>query len=135
MPMNEAKGTASRATATPRASSPESAARDDATDWPALVARAVDDLSRIVQAEIRLAEIRTRATFESGVNYLLGTTVILGLLICAAICTLAAVILLLHQWLDWWLSFEICGVTTLITAIILRFILARQLSSEEPPAS
>jgi Putative Actinobacterial Holin-X, holin superfamily III len=76
--------------------------------WPELVSRAVSDLSRIVHAEIRLAELGIKSLIEQEIDRTLKIAIALGLLLCAAVCAVGAAVIGLHQLLDsWWAAFAI----------------------------
>jgi hypothetical protein len=69
----------------------------------------VDDLSNIAKTEMALFEARVQRLIEAQAEKFAG---ILSLLICAAygsLYFLAGVLLLIHLWLAWWLSFLITG--------------------------
>jgi Putative Actinobacterial Holin-X, holin superfamily III len=76
--------------------------------WPELVSRAVNDLSRIVHAEFRLAELGIKNLIEQEVDRSLKVVIALGFLLCAAICAVSAAIVGLHALLGlWWAAFAI----------------------------
>src|SRR5215469_936381 len=76
--------------------------------WPELVSRAVNDLSRIVHAEIRLAELGVKNLIEQEIDRTVKVVIALGLLLCAAICSVGAAIIGLHEVLGlWWAAFAI----------------------------
>jgi hypothetical protein len=76
--------------------------------WPELVSRAVNDLSRIVRAEIRLAELGMKSLIEQEIDRLLKVAVAMGFLLSAAICAVAAAIIGLYALLGlWWAAFAI----------------------------
>jgi hypothetical protein len=76
--------------------------------WPELVSRAVNDLSRIVHAEIRLAELGIKNLIEQEVDRSVKVVIALGLLLCAGICALGAALIGLHELLGiWWAAFAI----------------------------
>jgi hypothetical protein len=76
--------------------------------WPELVSRAVNDLSRIAHAEIRLAELGIKRLIEREIDRSLKVVVALGFLLCAAICAVGAAVIGLHTLLGfWWAAFAI----------------------------
>jgi hypothetical protein len=76
--------------------------------WPELVSRAVNDLSRIVHAELRLAELGIKNLIEQEVDRSLKIVMALGFLLCAAVCAVSAAITGLHAILGlWWAAFAI----------------------------
>ncbi|MBV8054916.1 MAG: phage holin family protein [Deltaproteobacteria bacterium] len=76
--------------------------------WPELVSRAVNDLSRIVHAEFRLAELGIKSLIEQEIDRALKIMIALGFLLCAAVCTVSAAIVGLHTILGlWWAALAI----------------------------
>jgi hypothetical protein len=76
--------------------------------WPELVSRAVNDLSRIVHAEIRLAELGIKRLIEQELDRSLKVMVAMGFLLCAAVCAVGAAVIGLHAALGlWWAAFAI----------------------------
>jgi CHASE2 domain-containing sensor protein len=87
-------------------------------DWPTLIERAMDDVSRIVRSEVHILQAGIGATLEAQVSNAVAHLTIADLIISGAICILCAFILLLHQWLPWWQAFGIAGVVTLVVAFV-----------------
>ena len=78
------------------------------TQWPELVSRAVNDISRIVHAEIRLAELGIKRLIEREIDRSLKVVIALGFLLCAAVCAVGAAVIGLHTLLGlWWAAFAI----------------------------
>jgi len=76
--------------------------------WPELVSRAVNDISRIVHAEIRLAELGVKRLIEREIDRSLKVVIALGFLLCAAVCAVGAAVIGLHTLLGlWWAAFAI----------------------------
>ena len=63
---------------------------DSEAQWPELVSRAVNDLSRIVHAEIRFAELGIKGLIEQEIDRSLKVVIALGFLLCAAVCAVGA---------------------------------------------
>jgi len=84
------------------------------SDWPTLIERAVDDVSRIVRSEANMFQTSMGAALEMHISktaaYLINAVVIL----IGALCMLCAVIFLIHRWLPWWQAFGIMGLVTLL---------------------
>jgi len=91
-------------------------------DWSTLAAKAIDDLTRIVQSEIRLLETTLKMVLQSEIDHALAILVAAAVLMSGAACLIGASILLLHQWLPWWQSFGISGVVLLIVSAMIRAI-------------
>lgn len=94
-------------------------------DWATLAARFLEDLSKMMQAEIRLAELGLRSALQSEIDHLLATLAVAGLLWCAALCILAAVILLLHHWMEWWAAFALTALLSSAVALGVRMATTR----------
>jgi Putative Actinobacterial Holin-X, holin superfamily III len=103
-------------------------AANSSPDWATLAAKLIDDLSRMMQAEIRLAELGIRSVLQSQIDQMLETLVVGGLMLCAAICFITGAIFLFHHWLEWWQSFGLAAVLALFGALVIRSM-ARQPSS------
>jgi hypothetical protein len=86
----------------------ESRDRSPDAHWPELVSRAVDDLSRIVHAEIRLAELGIKNLIEQEIDRSLKIAIALAFLLCAAVCAVGAALIGFHALLGrWWAAFAI----------------------------
>ncbi|MDO8434039.1 MAG: phage holin family protein [Candidatus Binatus sp.] len=91
-------------------------------DWGTLAARAVDDVSRVIQGEMRLLEARLRGAIEGQVENLFLTLAAVAVATIGAFCLLAALIGFLHQWMPYWQAMGIVGVAFVIVGIIMRLI-------------
>jgi len=86
--------------------------------WPKLVGALFDDLTKIIEGEIRLfsASLETTVTNALARSLRQLVSVVLGLY--AAICLIGATILLLHNWFVWWKSLGIAGIAVLLGAVL-----------------
>src|ERR1017187_5631937 len=87
-------------------------------DWPTLIERAVDDVSRILRSELHMFQTSMGAALELQISNTVTYLTIIAVMISGAICILCAAILLLHQWLPWWQAFGIAGLATLVVGIV-----------------
>jgi hypothetical protein len=94
-------------------------------DWPTLIERAVDDVSRILRSEVHMLQTSIGTTLQAQISNTLAHLMIVALMITGAICILGAAILLLHQWLPWWQAFGIAGLAMLIIGIVSNSALTR----------
>lgn len=78
-------------------------------DWPTLVGRAVDDVTRILQSEARILQTNMGAALETRLASAIATLTIIAVMISGAVCIVCAAILLVHEWLPLWQSFGIIG--------------------------
>lgn len=97
-------------------------------DWSTLVARAVDDISRILQSEIRLLNASLKTLIDEEVERVLAFVASGALMAGGAICLLTAVILFLHEFamLPWWQSFGIVGLGLFALAIAIGAFASRR---------
>jgi len=89
-------------------------------DWSTLIARAADDVSRIVQSEIHLFENSFRSALEGQINYALAGLAIVAVIICGILCALAALILYAHQWMQWWQACAVGAFIMFLAAGVIR---------------
>ncbi len=109
------------------------AARASATpEWPALLGRMLEDLTHVLQLEIQLAENRISTSLGAIGDRILAGLVVLFAAASAAVCLIAALILLLHQWLEWWQSLAAGGRGVLTLGLIASTALAKR---STPPAT
>jgi len=94
-----------------------------AHDWPALIGRLADSVTRIASAEILLLENRLRLELASAIHSAVARMAALAVLMAAGLlglmCLLCGYIFLLHQRLPWWQAFAIGGVTIIIIGLIV----------------
>jgi hypothetical protein len=101
-------------------------------EWPALVSRAVGDISRIVHAEIQLAELGVRNVIEQEIDRALKVAIALGLLLCAVTCTVGAAVLGLYVVLGrWWAAFAVVAAASGLGGILF-FLWAMRRPSPSP---
>jgi hypothetical protein len=86
-------------------------------DWPTLIERAVNDVSRILQSELHMFQTTMRAALEAQIATAVAFLAIVAVIVCGAICILCATILLLHQWFPWWEAFGMAGVAACVIGI------------------
>lgn len=92
-------------------------------DWPTLVSRAVDDVSRILQSEVHMLQTSMSAALATQLANAIATLTVTAVMICGAVCIASAAILLLHEWLPLWKAFAIAGVAILLIGIAIRAIM------------
>jgi hypothetical protein len=78
-------------------------------DWPTLLGRAVDDVTRILQSEAKMLETSMAAALETRLASALATLAAIAVMICGGVCILCAAILLLHEWLPLWQAFGLAA--------------------------
>ncbi len=87
-------------------------------DWPVLLSRAVDDVTRILQSEAHMLQTSMGAALETRLANAVATLTIVAVIVCGGVCVLCAGILLLHEWLPLWQSFGIAGSAILLIGIV-----------------
>jgi hypothetical protein len=93
-------------------------------NWPGLISKTVDDLSNIAKTEMALFEARLQRLVEAQTEKIAG---ILGLIVCAAYGSLyfiAGILLFIHLWLAWWLSFLITGFAVGCVGVVIYMAMA-----------
>ena len=59
-------------------------------DWPTLVGRAVDDVTRILQSEAHMLQTSMGAALETRLASAIATLTVIAVMICGAVCILCA---------------------------------------------
>jgi hypothetical protein len=94
-----------------------------AADWPALIARLADGLSRVIRAEILLLEKRlsdnVSAAIGNVVTHAAAILVLAATAIVGLICLLAGYVLFLHRWLPAWQACGIGGLTIIVIGFVV----------------
>lgn len=97
--------------------------------WPTLLGRMLEDLSRVMRLELQLLGARIAPSLVAMVDRALAGLVLLFAGVISGSCLLAALILLLHERMQWWQCFTIGGVVAIACGIA---IYASVTSSLEP---
>jgi hypothetical protein len=97
-------------------------ASESLQDWPTLVGRAVDDVTRILQSEAHMLETSISAALASRLTTAIATLTVIAVMLCGGVCLLCAAILLLHQWLPLWQAFGLAGAIILAIGIAIYVI-------------
>jgi Flp pilus assembly protein TadB len=92
-------------------------AADGHPDWPTLIGRAVDDVSRILHSEAEILQTRLGDSIRSGLNHSAEVVALLALFLWSIGCLLLGVILFLHLWFPLWFAFGVVGLCTMSVAI------------------
>ena len=91
-------------------------------DWPTLVSRAVDDVSRILQSETHMLQTSMGAALERQLANAIATLTLIAVMICGGVCIVCAAILLLPEWIPLWQAFAIAGVAILVIGIAIHAV-------------
>ena len=91
-------------------------------DWPTLMGRAVDDVTRILQSEAHMLETSMSAALAARLANAIAKLTVLAVMLCGGVCMLCAGILLIHEWLPLWQAFGLAGATILMIGIAIYLI-------------
>jgi putative superfamily III holin-X len=97
----------------------------DAT-WSQLLGETLDEVARIVRTEIGLAEASLSRMVQNQTERVFGEIVLLFALIYGATFVLGSLVLLIHQWLAWWIAFGITGIVIIAAGLGFQAIMARR---------
>jgi hypothetical protein len=88
--------------------------------WPELLSKTVDDLSKIVRTEIAVLERTLQRVVESQTDRIIGVMFLLVACAYGSLFLLGGVVLLIHLWLDWWLSLMITGSVVMAAGVLIQ---------------
>jgi hypothetical protein len=94
--------------------------------WSQLLAETADEVAQIVRTEIRLAEASLSRLLERQTERAFGAVLLLVALVYGSMFVLGSVVLLIHQWLAWWIALGITGVVIIGTGFGSQTITARR---------
>jgi hypothetical protein len=103
-------------------------------DWPTLVGRAVDDVTRILQSEAHSLEAGIGAVLQARLASTVNILVVVAVMLCGGVCMLCAAILLLHEWLPLWQAFGVVGAVILPSGIAI-YVITKPAAGLEPATS
>jgi hypothetical protein len=87
-------------------------AQADQRSWPALLAELIIDFTEVVEAEARLASASIEPSLTRAFNRCLLQLILLSFAFIGTLLVIGAGILLLHHWMEWWMTLGIAGVVT-----------------------
>lgn len=93
-------------------------------NWPELLSKTVDDLSRVGRTEIELLETRLKHLIEAQTDNVTGVLVLVVALSYGSLFLLGGLVLLIHLWLAWWLSFLIIGIVIASAGMVFQMRMA-----------
>jgi hypothetical protein len=107
-------------TATPREQHSEAAHGSETTEqWPTLLGRMFEDFSRVVRLDLQLLEARMARSLTALADRAIAALIILYAGVVAGCCLLTALILLLHEWMQWWQCFAVGGLVTIVCGMVV----------------
>jgi Putative Actinobacterial Holin-X, holin superfamily III len=106
--------------AKPVSSEPYQVIPAESPDWPVLLSKTVDDLSKVAKTEIELLEATLKRLIEAQADKVAGILVLVVALAYGSVFLLGGVVLLIHLWLAWWLSLLITGIVICSAGVIFQ---------------
>jgi hypothetical protein len=100
-------------------------------NWPELLSKTIDDLSRIARAEMELLVLKLGLLLEAQTDKIAGVVILVVALSYGASFLLVGIVLLIHLWLAWWLSFLITGAAVIIAGVLLRMTMTAAARKKE----
>ena|ERR1700691_2459708 len=100
-------------------------------NWPELLSKTIDDLSRIARAEMELLVLKLGLLLEAQTDKIAGVVILVVALSYGASFLLVGIVLLIHLWLAWWLSFLITGAAIIIAGVLLRMTMTAAARKKE----
>jgi hypothetical protein len=91
--------------------------QDQTRSWPELFGELILDFTRVLEAEARLMRASIEPTLTAVLDHWLWRLVMATIALMGCVLLVAAVILLLHAWLAWWLAFAITGAAMILLAL------------------
>jgi Putative Actinobacterial Holin-X, holin superfamily III len=107
-------------------------------NWPELLSKTVDDLTRIARTEIGLLEARLGLLLKAQTDKIAGMLLLVVVLSYGSLFVLGGIVLLLHLWLAWWIAFLITGTAIVLAGVFLQMMMkvaARKKETGAPPES
>jgi hypothetical protein len=90
------------------------------SNWPQLLSKTVDDLSRIARTEMELLEVRLKRLIEAQTDKVVGMLFLFVALSYGFLFLFGGIVLLIHLWLAWWLASLITGVAIVSAGIVFQ---------------
>ena len=90
-------------------------------NWPELLSKTVEDLSKIARTEVELLEATFKRLIEAQTSKIVGMLFLLVSLVYGSLFLLGGIVLLIHTWLDWWLAFLITGSMIVGAGVFFQF--------------
>jgi hypothetical protein len=91
-------------------------------DWGTLLGKLLDDFTRVLQAEIKLLGATIEPAFDTALVRGLNRLILAAMGLCGLLCTMAATVLLLHKWLEWWQAFGATGIGIIVVVLICSLV-------------
>jgi len=92
---------------------------DEIQSWPALLAKLIVDLTKVVEAEARVARASVEPILTAVLDHWLLQIAIAAIALVGCLLLLAAAIFMLHQWLPWWEAVGIVGAVAVVVPLAI----------------
>jgi hypothetical protein len=89
-------------------------------NWPQLLSKTIDDLSRIAGTEMELLVAKLGLLLEAQTDRIAGMLFLIVALSYGSLFLLGGIVLLVHLWLAWWLSFLITGAAIVMAGVFFQ---------------
>lgn len=100
-------------------------------DWTEILSRTVDDLSQIARTEMELLNTRLKMLLEVETDKITGLACLLVALSYGSLFLLGGIVLLMHLWLAWWLSFMITGLAIVTAGVVFQRFYRKKLETKK----
>lgn len=97
---------------------------------PGLIGRMLDDMVRIAETQTRLFEANIGSALTGALDRALGRALAGLIYLAGGVCLLAAIILLLHEWLSWWEALAIAGAVMILAGWVMQKLTGKMAASE-----
>ena len=89
-------------------------------NWPEVLSKTIDDLSRIARTEMELLVAKLGLLLEAQTDKIAGMLFLIVALSYGSLFLLGGIVLLIHLWLAWWLSFLITGAAIVMAGVVFQ---------------
>src|SRR5271166_6139681 len=100
-------------------------------NWPELISRTIDDLSRIARAEMELLVVKLGLLLEAQTDKIAAVLILVVALLYGSLFLLVGIVLLIHLWLAWWLSCLITGTAVVVAGALLQMAMKAAAKEKE----
>ncbi|MGC1678557.1 MAG: phage holin family protein [Candidatus Binataceae bacterium] len=99
--------------------------------WAELAERVIGDLTHVIRVEIELFRNSLTPIFSDLTDRVVAGLIAGFVMLAGGVTLLAALIMLLHQWLPWWQALAISGAAAILAGYILTRFATRSASHHE----
>jgi Putative Actinobacterial Holin-X, holin superfamily III len=101
-------------------------------NWPQPLSKTIDDLSRIARTEMKLLVAKLGLLLEAQTDKIAGVLFLIVALSYGSLFLLGGIVLLIHLWLAWWLSFLITGAAIVIAGVFFQMTMKAAARKRKP---